>query len=545
MSFPVPLEDLARPQRPEPDAVAEREPWVRRGLAVLPVLALAVASLWWPDHGDQTLFRLSAVQLNNGWVYYRDIWDIKQPGVYWFYQLGEVLIPGGVGARVLEALLAVVAAVLVTRITASWDLRRSVRLAAPTVVLGPYLVWSFNAGVGQIEGLMNVLILAVVAAVWPTEGKVRPGWSWFVAGLAIGAVVLLKTLYGPIPFIVLAAAIWPSARINRRASVLGSALALLGIVLPVIGALIYFADHGILDLALRTTFEMPAEVAKSPVTHNPGNRGFLAQSIKNMFAVVGPLAVVGLLTARRTGRLLLSVALTAVAATAFALTIPQLWTPYRWLMLAAPVGLLAVDGLEFVLARLAARQRASAGWGRGVVFGLRAAAAVAVVGLTLPMLNQPINLVRHAGDVPWGLDQMSRIGRSPDGPWLTESTSVVADQVTPGEQIYVFGDPGLMALLHATQGAEITGWSMEMMPQSVWDELARELSRSRPALIFFDTRDWDAYRATEGEKVFALLDEQYRKAAVSPGGTWYRAKDPGQPLPEPGGTQLYSNPNLP
>jgi hypothetical protein len=156
------------------------------------------------------------------------------------------------------------------------------------------------------------------------------------------------------------------------------------------------------------------------------------------------------------------------------------------------------------------------------------------------MLSQPAEMVRHAGQLPWGLDQKSRIERGHDGPWLTRATALVAGQVTPGEQIYVLGNPGVMALLHADQGAEIAGWSMPMMPQSVWDELTRELDRTRPALIFVDNRDWTVPRAGAGRQLFALIDQNYRVLAATPDGTWYQTDHPGLPLPEPGGNHLFS-----
>src|SRR5689334_20393368 len=135
--------------------------------ALLPVTALALGLMWWPEYGDQSLFVVGAQQLREGSIYYRDFWDIKQPGLYWFYELGDLLIGGGAGTRVLEAALAVVAGLLALSITATWQLRRWIWIAVPTMVLAPYLIWSYLDGVGQIEGLMNVLILAVIRLTWP------------------------------------------------------------------------------------------------------------------------------------------------------------------------------------------------------------------------------------------------------------------------------------------------------------------------------------------------------------------------------------------
>jgi hypothetical protein len=321
----------------------------------------------------------------------------------------------------------------------------------------------------------------------------------------------------------------------------------LGAALPVIVALVYFRAHGVLELALRTTFQVPSQVAKAPETRDPASRMFLQQAIKNMFPVVGPLAAIGLLTSRRQGRLTLAVSLTACAAIAFGLALPQLFTAYRLIMLAAPVGLLAVGGLESVLGWLQAWARSgnTSPEGRqpvrrGGILVVRSLATLAVVALTVPLLSRPIDLVRHARDTPWSLDQRGRIGRGPDAEQITQAAAAVSDRVRPGEQIYVMGDPGVMSLLHANQGAEVAGWSMQLMPADVWAELTREIERSRPALIFVDDRGWVRARAGSGRQLFAFINQQYRQIAVTSSGTWYQTDHPGAPLPEPGGNHLFA-----
>jgi hypothetical protein len=519
-------------------------PRTTRWLPVLPVALLSFAMLWWPAFADQELFAATARQMSRGAVYYRDYWDIKQPGIYWFYQFGDLLGRGSLGAHLLECLLIVAAAGLVTVTTADWDLRRSLRCAAPTMVLGPYLVWSYNQGVGQVEGLMNILLITVLAATWPGAGaRLRPTWAWFIAGLAVGAVVLLKTIYGPLPMIPLNVAAVLSLRIDRRAGVRRIAAAALGALVPVLAALAYFVDHGVLELALRTTFELPSQVAAMPDTHNASSRAELPRALKNMFSVIGPLAAVGLFTARRRGQLTIALTLATTTGAAMMLSLPQLWTTYRWLMLAAPLGLLAVLGLETVLTWLQEYSDRPGTASARRVLGLRLVIALVAVALTVPMFRAPAKLVLAAADRPWGLDDVSRIGRNEPGPPTTPEriAATVADLVSPGDQIYVMGDPAVMTLLHATQGAQIAGWSMPMMPPIVWDELARELNRARPRLIFVDSRKaWDTVRDGDAAAVFGLLEKQYRVLSSTADGTWYETDDPGSPLPEPGGNRMFA-----
>jgi hypothetical protein len=490
-------------------------------LGLLPVALLATATLWWPESGDQALFVLSAQRMHDGAVYYRDLWDVKQPGLYWFYQLGGLLVPGGLGARLLEALLAVVGAALVQLILTDRELRRGVRRAAPIMVLGPYLAYSYLVGVGQIEGLMNGLLLVVLAATWPGGGRLRPGWAWFVAGLTVGTVVLLKTVYAPIPLVPLAVAAGLSFRIERRAAVLRSGLALLGAALPVLLGLAYLLAHGVFAEAMHTTFVLPRQIATLPAIHNPASRLELQRAVKNMFPAIGPLAGLGLITARRRGTLAMDLTLLATAAVAFALAVPQLWTTYRWLMFAVPLGLLAVGGLDAALSWISERSRTS---NRAMVLGLRTFGVLALAALTVPMLRGPGTMALTASGHPWGLDQRSRIARGQDLDPVTHPLTMaapVAGRVPAGSKVAVLGDPRILMLLHAEQATAVSGWSLHQMPASVWTELGAEMERSQPQFVFVDARDWGQ---SPSAGLYALLRRQYRTIDVTPDGSWYESR---------------------
>jgi hypothetical protein len=513
----------------------ETDPGLRL-LALIPVTVLAIAMMWWPEYGDQSLFVLGAQQLREGSVYYRDFWDIKQPGLYWFYQLGDLFIPGGVGARVLEVALVVAAGLLVLSITSQWTLRRWVRIGAPTMVLGPYLTWSYLDGVGQIEGLMNVLILAAIRLTWPRRNRPTAAGSWFAAGLVIGIVVLLKTLYAPLVLVPPAAAFLAGIRSQPRELLGRACLVAAGAFVPVALALGYLAVQGQLGLALFTSFDLPGLIAANPNLHPAGSLDEAIRAIKNMLPVTGPLAAIGLLGARNRETWLRDGSFAFIAVLELILAYPQLWTPYRFLMLSAPVGLLAVLGLESTATWFAART--GQGWW---VRALAVAGSLAAAGLTATTLKLPATLLLHAGDHQWGLNTEARISRS-DTPANFRAAAVVANRVTPGEQIYVVGDPSVMALLRARQGLELTGWSLEQMPDLVWAEATRELIRSRPSLVYVDdtTQDWTLIKKEQGKAFFGRLDQDYAVLSSTADGTWYLSTDPGTPLPTPDGNQLRS-----
>jgi hypothetical protein len=51
------------------------------------------------------------------------------------------------------------------------------------------------------------------------------------------------------------------------------------------------------------------------------------------------------------------------------------------------------------------------------------------------------------------------------------------------DRIYVFGDPRIILWSDRRYALVTTGWSWEMMPQSLWDELPRQLQIAAPTYV--------------------------------------------------------------
>ena len=512
-------------------------------LAVAPVAVMAAATIWWPQGGDQSLFILGAERLEEGLAYYRDFWDVKQPGIYWVYQATGLLDPAlgspGAGARAVEPILAVIAATMVLYLVRDWDLHRSVRLAAPSLVLVPYLWASAVNGVGQIEGLMNALLLATAAACqWGLRRD--SAVPWLLAGLAVGATAVLKTLYAPLP--VLMTLGWAlsggttGGRAGRRLSLVAA-----GALIPVAAALAYLAVHDVLRLALVTTVGVAGQMATLTNPDPSSSASTLAVALTRTVGLTGPLALVALSGARRRGTLRRDVALATTVVAGFVLALPQLATSYRLLMLAAPTGLLAVAGLQQLLDRIT-RARTNGGPGRRVpapaIAGLAGLAAVLAAPGALPAA---VTLARVPAQGA-ALDLPSRLVRNKD-PFALASrraTALVAPDVRAGEEVYVLGDPSIMLLLEARQGIEITGWSLELMPSNLISEMGRELGRSRPRLVYLDAASTDLLAALgeKGDPITSALERYYQVRVASTDGTWYETAQPGPPLPSPDGVRL-------
>ena len=112
---------------------------------------------------DQALFMAMAEAIRAGATLYVDVWDNKQPGIFWFYATaGEVFASGWSGLRVLYTLWLATAATLLSAAlgvalpdTRAW-------LIGPVLSLGVTMLRANPENVAQVEELIELPVAAIV-----------------------------------------------------------------------------------------------------------------------------------------------------------------------------------------------------------------------------------------------------------------------------------------------------------------------------------------------------------------------------------------------
>lgn len=495
------------------------------------VLLLGILTLWVPYAGDTALFATAAETLNDGGLYLRDFWDIKQPGIYWLYQIAA-LIPGPlwVPARVVLIVVLAGLALLVLRWTRRVMSSPSAVALAPVLVVAPFVASMKPSLLGVPESFIGPLILASLLV--QERGLAGGNRSAMVmlAGGAIGGMALVFKL----PYVVVLVAVsacmaWQSWRMSTlpgRHVLIRLGWFTVGAAGPAGAVTTLYLSQGELPLLLTTTFDYPRAISQLGSLYEPS---LYPRLVASAVAVLGPLAglaAIGLASRRSEHKQWAMVFMVWIASTVPVVLI-QRPSDYQVLAFVVPLGLLAGLGVDAWLAQWLAHQirsvRASIGFGVALVSAL-----LALVFMVNPTARLGLEVVRAGRLAPEALLDVA--ARTQPGFADAQRMAQSAPVANP-ESVFVFGNPLLYVLLDRRQAIEMNGWSPEFAVPAQWVETERQLRRTTPRLVLVDDFS-NRFIETSAPGIVSLLETAY-VAHPEQGGVWYsrRSEVAQGPLP--------------
>lgn len=495
---------------------ADRWSWAVWALLVLAGLSL----LPLPYTGDQALYLLYGRGLTEGAVLYRDLWDVKQPGIFWFYGLSSrALGPSEVGVH-----LAVVAWCLATAGLArrAWRARldhRVARAAVPLLTAGVLLAAVRPIDVGQVEHLVGLPILAswwLVQRPDPTTGRGRARLAG--AGATAAAVILFKHLYVAVPLAFLALALVRLVRQRGWRSGL-AALAwwtggLAVVALPFVAQVL--ATHQT-DRVWWTFTRAAGETRRL----DPPPLSRLVRSTARAAVMAAPLAVLAVLGRRRAWRpdhrtgtvdMLVWVVVGGIT------LLGQLWWPYQQLLVFVPLGLLAAHGVDELAHR----------WHDGRRTGVRLALAVVAVttlASVAPLAVRASLLARHGLAVTAAdRDALRRDAEPAERDAVVSSAFLRAPAARPGP-VLLLGNPIHLTRAGREQAGAVHGWSPEFNTPDLWDEVVAAAEAPGVAYVAIDEVSL-GYVRERAPALLRVLETRYRPVDVPPGSglTWWEPR---------------------
>ncbi len=502
-------------------------------LLVLAVVALVgLVHLPQPFTWDQAMFALGGRELHQGAVLYRDYWDTKQPGIYFFYLAGGALFGfSKEGIHLFELLwMLALGAALLLALRAAFERRRAL-LLVPLLTAGYYHAVTENWHLTQVESLVGLpLFLTLWWSLRGTEAKRGAGWRFLLSGLMGGVVLLFKLVLLPV-----VAAFWladllalATARRERRArAVLGAAAAMLaGAALPLALTVLWLAARGALDVALWTTFTFPAQALSEPrrfrVEYFVDGLSWFAKHFSPLVA----LAVIGGWSGLRPRRDPLTVRLLLWLTTGAFVILIQQWSywQYQYMLFVVPLGILAARGLEALGPALSGLP----------LFRSRRESGLVLVALALALFAVPLGFLTLK-TVFLARDRFALTARGREthhfrmtrGGAYTKFVPEVRFLSEPGARsgpIFVVGNPLFYWLSGRRQAVPRSGGIMTAyLSTADWMRIAADLRAARPAYVFIQ-RDHQAIlegAAPRAAPLLALIASEYRPERSGPLGTWY------------------------
>lgn len=493
----------------------------RIGLELLAVIVV-IGVLGWvnvpmPLHGDAALYQLGAKALAAGEMIYRDFWDLKQPGIYLFHwSAGSTFgfTESGLHAFELLYMLGFAALQLIVirrRLVLPW-----LAPAVPLLSVGAYYAISTEWHLTQPAMLLSAPLFCLIALLTAPAAR----WRSLLAGAAGAAAMLFKFAVAPVVVILFVTSWVMDRRAGDRPEIrswLDRLLPALAGAAAVIGAVVlWLARHDALEpfaWVLHTWTPLALEVRGAhPV-------GRLFSSSLWFLLAFAPQLLLSLFARERwrgvaSERLFVLAFAWLAGGLASVLVEPFAGWEFDFLMLATPLAILAVRGLEGLLLSMGAAMKPR--------LALRAAiltVALALVPAGAPWSDKALRMVAHAS-LASADDHAFQRAVSPRYELVWQSTAFLrADGSTPGP-IYVFGDPLIHTLSRRTNASSIHGWAWELQPAIIWERLEQELLGQPPAFIFAE-RGYEVMLTERSPALRAMLDRDYSVQAVDELGTWY------------------------
>jgi len=497
--------------------------------ALLLCAAIGALSIPFPFHGDQAMFMMAASKLSSEGMLYRDFWDFKQPGIYWFFTTGGRLFGfTEIGVHTLECLYMLLGSlailmVLRRRLSNPW-------IAACAAVMLP--VWYYGIATDwhrtQVEALVGVPLLICVAVFSNSvEGEQRARWSGFGAGICSAVTLIFKLALLPLatgPILIYLAYQRHARRRFSRPLVI---FYVLGLILPLSATVLYFVAGGAGREAFDANFLYPGNLIREypPASHFMRIRGALFWFLRS-FSPLVVLAALGVILRPNRKNGLLTVQLWYWLSMGTLVIWVQWYSHwgYHFFLLFVPVLVLAAFGLDRLCTALTQANKAPAGLIRA---GVVSVALLLSVTPVLTILRRSVVLAKKGFAVsPLGRAEyyatQSTIGYGSihkEAEFLREPASL------PG-QLLVIGNPLYYTVSGRVQAGVENGWAPDLMLARNRQQVVSDL-REHPAAYVLIEGEFETGIVQERFKDLRdVLETRYEVYRSNPFKVWYRSRPP-------------------
>jgi hypothetical protein len=460
------------------------------------MLAFGTLAAGTPFRGDQSLFTQYAARMHSGEVLYRDLWDVTNPGVFWFYQAAGTLF--GFDENGIHFGEWLWFTTFVLTVQAVMVRRSGVPTLAPAFLIGGWYSCTATADPSHLtkaEGLVAFPLFVAIAGLQSRRRSV-----WLAAGVAAGVAVLFKfafvllVLAGVLPRVIALVRIR-----NWRLLVVFA----IGAIIPPALAIAFFAWHDALPAVQEALVRAPREMLQHAVRADLARLMHGVRWCAETGTVLAVLALAGLLATPRwwCNSLLTGYIVMLPAALTVILVQRWSWWTYHFQLISLPLAVLASVTWPSAIASLSCRK-----W-LWLLVPLAASPALHGASAALRLFTSSnLTEARHNAGAAYRIAAEDATGCPPDA-----------------DRIFVAGDPLIYDFTRRPQATQMHGWSLEFFGPGQWRQLYADLQAHHPAAIFIDqsVHGDDQLIRKHAPELWQWIQLNYSTAAVTPHGQWY------------------------
>ncbi|MEH1802887.1 MAG: hypothetical protein V7L13_27755 [Nostoc sp.] len=491
-------------------------------LVLIVIVIIGLVHLPFPFDGDQAFFRLGALEMQQGKVLYRDFWDVKQPGIFYFYFLAGTLFGfNEIGIHVFELIYMEVFSLILLLTLKSYFRYQVIASLVPLLTVGVYYIVSGAWDLTQVEALVGFplfLCLWMTSQSFKYEGKKRfllLLFSGFFGGVVLIFKLLFLLLLLPFWLTVLIYYVLIKNRSIAKELILIFPPLFIGIIFPLLAVICYFAWFNSLSILYETFFIVPPRIVANLVF----DKSNLISGIKWFFYGFYPLILVAIVAVNVSlckSKNILTLLLVVWCIFAFGVIFLQsgaLWE-YHYLLLFVPVGILATKGLDILWQPL--KELHSPITAILLIF-------LFFLPFSYPLAKKSVILAQNnfalAEDTRLKYQSVFR----EKYPSLRSEADFISQPGSLSGDIYVAGDPSIYYFSDRTQATSLRGWALEYFLPEQWPKLIEQLDISKPPYIFIDYIQEPIIK-DKFPRMLEFIEQRYRILRQNSNGIWYIIK---------------------
>ena len=483
---------------------------------------LAVYYFYMPFYGDQAFFITGANVIREGGVLYKDFWDFKQPGIFYFYWLGGAIFSySEEGIHLFEIFYWTLFSLALIYLSIKGRIfnNKLLNYILPLFTIGIYFNISDKTSLTQVEILSSVPFIIIILLLHNYR-KTKRFDIYIIIGILISFILLLKLVFAIaiVCLIIFHFILLFKDRVSIWTIVAYKFLPLLlGFIVATIPFILYVYRNNIVDLVYNTFFVAPFEVIsdvqqKSPIVFFENLVKF---SVKTFPLFIFSSLVI-IQNFRKRSELLSMLTIFIFTGTYIIYMQKFSYWSYQYMILLFPIGILTLiffdnfykSGFYDVVTRKLQP---------GMKFFSVLFFLIILFGVQEYFFAKKTKVFLNY----FPLKETSRTNYK-DNYNLNYESNVEAAKYVKNKKdsfnIFVCGSPMIYYLSNRKQAIPSNGWALELFSEKRWLILKKEISQNKPQYIYIS----NSYNSLVRSKNIIDFETEYIEAEICKDGTWYK-----------------------